>query len=113
MIDFTSISTYTRAQAIDDGVLVDVTKQAGKTGILLPTAMTYAAWTRATGELEGFDLTIRLMNVMLQAAEAMRANRQADRIMFTTAAPEVDLYVTIGPGDNYEPVLTIMLEGED
>lgn len=34
------ISRYTREQAIEDGVLVDVTRQAKETGILLPTVIT-------------------------------------------------------------------------
>jgi hypothetical protein len=38
--DFALISTYTRQQAIDDGVLVDVSVQARETGILLPTVLT-------------------------------------------------------------------------
>ncbi|HWH58434.1 MAG TPA: DUF6573 family protein [Terriglobales bacterium] len=38
--DFTVISRYTRQQAIEDGVLVDVSAQARETGILLPTVLT-------------------------------------------------------------------------
>lgn len=34
------ISRYTRAQAIEDGVLADVTEQARETGLLLPTVIT-------------------------------------------------------------------------
>jgi hypothetical protein len=34
------ISRYTRGQAIDDGVLVEVTEQAKETGLLLPTVIT-------------------------------------------------------------------------
>jgi hypothetical protein len=34
------ISRYTRAQAIEDGVLVDVSQQAKETGLLLPTVIT-------------------------------------------------------------------------
>jgi hypothetical protein len=34
------ISRYTRAQAVEDGVLVDVTEQARETGLLLPTVIT-------------------------------------------------------------------------
>ena len=38
--DFELISSYSRQQAIEDGVLVDVTVQARETGILLPTVLT-------------------------------------------------------------------------
>src|SRR5260370_41943058 len=34
------ISRYTREQAIEDGVLADITQQARETGIVLPTAIT-------------------------------------------------------------------------
>jgi hypothetical protein len=34
------ISRYTRENAIEDGVLIDITEQARETGILLPTAIT-------------------------------------------------------------------------
>ena len=34
------IYSYTRAQAIEDGVLVDVTEQAKATGFKLPTVVT-------------------------------------------------------------------------
>lgn len=34
------ISRYTRAQAIEEGVLVDVSEQAKETGLLLPTVIT-------------------------------------------------------------------------
>src|ERR1044071_8882099 len=34
------ISRYTRENAIEDGVLVDITEQARETGILLPTVIT-------------------------------------------------------------------------
>lgn len=38
--EYPVISRYTREQAIDDGVLVDVTLQARETGIALPTVIT-------------------------------------------------------------------------
>ncbi len=38
--DFVVVSRYTREQAIEDGMLADVTAQARETGILLPTVIT-------------------------------------------------------------------------
>jgi hypothetical protein len=40
------ISAYSRAQAIDDGVLVDVTQPARETGFRHPVALTRAVWER-------------------------------------------------------------------
>jgi uncharacterized protein DUF6573 len=34
------VATYTRAQAVEDGVLIDITEQAKETGLLLPTVIT-------------------------------------------------------------------------
>ena len=38
------ISTYTRAQAIEDGVLVDVGSTAQEAGFKWPVALTVGAW---------------------------------------------------------------------
>ena len=38
------IHSYTRAQAIDDGALVDVSDMATEAGIRYPTALTRAVW---------------------------------------------------------------------
>jgi hypothetical protein len=38
------IYQYTRAQAIEDGVLIDVSEKAREAGIIFPTAVTAAAW---------------------------------------------------------------------
>ncbi|NDC59885.1 MAG: hypothetical protein EBZ50_13900, partial [Alphaproteobacteria bacterium] len=40
------VSRYTRAEAIDDGVLVDVSTQARAVGLRYPVAMTAAAFDR-------------------------------------------------------------------
>ena len=44
------ISTYTRAQAIEDGVLVDITEQARQQRFVFPMAMTSALWDKCTAE---------------------------------------------------------------
>ena len=38
--------SYTRAQAIDDGVLVDMTEWAKETGFRIPVACTAMVWNR-------------------------------------------------------------------
>jgi len=38
------VSVYTRAQAIADGVLIDVSEMAGEAGFRWPVAITAAAW---------------------------------------------------------------------
>ena len=41
------IHRYTRAQALADGVLVDVTDAAREAGFRTPVAMTIAVWSKA------------------------------------------------------------------
>ena len=40
------IVAYSRANALDDGVLVDVSTVAGEAGFKYPTAVTRAVWDR-------------------------------------------------------------------
>ena len=44
------ISSYSRAQAIEDGVLIDITEQARQQRFVFPMAMTSALWDRCTAE---------------------------------------------------------------
>ena len=47
------ISSYSRAQAIEDGVLVDVSSVAKEAGIKFPVAMTATVWGKYVGVPEG------------------------------------------------------------
>lgn len=46
MDDFETISMYTRGQALADGILVDVTRDAAEAGISVPVAVTLDVWER-------------------------------------------------------------------
>lgn len=41
------IHSYTRAQAIDDGVLLDVSNIAKEAGVKYPTALTHVVWSKS------------------------------------------------------------------
>jgi len=126
------VSVYTRAQAIEDGVLVDVSAKAN--GIWkFPVALTSAAWEDFVAWSDADTLRKtwpqdedgRLWDVLYMGAMAARkpTNNQADRRSFTfTRVPregasrrpvEVEALIHCGPGDNGEPVITIMLPHED
>src|SRR5437879_6332420 len=47
------IYSYTRTQAIEDGVLVDVTPMAREAGFVYPVALTRAVWNRYVEVPEG------------------------------------------------------------
>jgi hypothetical protein len=65
--NFTVISRYSREQAIDDGVLVDVSTPARETGILLPTVITdhlHNVLEEIPAESAGQDYRGRLHDVL-------------------------------------------------
>ena len=125
------ISTYTRAQAIDDGVLIDVGDMAQEAGFKLPVAMTSAAWSDCVDwSADDSDRQVhqdqsgRLWDVLFMASHAIRTHTgQASRLPFTLYRVPRDgcarkselaqLKVVIGPGDRGEPVITILLPNED
>lgn len=123
------IFAYTRAQAIADGVLVDLTQPAIKqllteAGVRPHTAMTIGAWSKCVCPVdrelpESQDINGRLWDVLMLFRHAIGKNRDTDRVHFTVSVFDgkrqhaVKLWALIGPGDEGEPVLTVMLEGED
>lgn len=103
------IHRYTRADAIRDGVLIDVTEAAKVHGFRYPVAITSAAHA-ATNVKTG------LGRVLLALRGAIgRMTEERDSIPFTVNDSTRDqrLYAVCGPGDDGEPVITVMLVGED
>ena len=125
------ISTYSRAQAIDDGVLIDAGSMAREAGLKWPVAVTSAAWcdcvawSEVDNQKQAYqDELGRLWDVLFMASQAIRAaSDSGDRRNFSLyrvprngqsrEAGEVTLKLIVGPGDQAEPVITIMLLNED
>ena len=119
------IFSYSRAQAIEDKVLVDVSEMALKAGIRVPTAVTHEVWARYVALSEaarraGQDEDGRLWDVLWMFACAASKQPKADELHFklyvSTDRVEprlIELKAIIGPGDFGEPVLTIMIPDED
>lgn len=109
------ISSYTRAQAIEDGVLIDVTETARKAGFKFHTVITadVDALCNDVGD-SGEDYAGRLWDILFVANRLARSV-SGDRFNFKVsfAGEDHDLWMHCGPGDNAEPVITIMLKGED
>lgn len=111
----------TRAGALACGALRDVTSEARRFGILLPTAITDRAWKHTIAWPEADDAlrceTGRAWTVLAHAARAvLRAQSfgAAGLQLFNfTPAPALDgedlltLGIEIGSGDTEEPVVTI------
>ena len=125
------ISTYTRAQAIEDGVLIDVSSTARDEGFRWPVAMTAGAWADCVAwsdrdnQAQAYqDQSGRLWDVIFMAFQAISLSRESgDRLLFrlyrvprdghSTDAELTTLKLIVGPGDSGEPVITILLPNED
>ena len=119
------ISSYTRKQAIEDSVLVDLTEWAKKTGFSIPVACTSAVWNHIEPCEEakeiGQDVRGRAHDLLWMLYCAIRRGGDQDqRLMFEVRfqnKPRRHETVTFksmcGPGDAGEPVITIMMPDED
>ncbi len=124
------IHSYSRAQAIEDGVLVDLMQGETRAlvleaGFKYPVAMTATAYSEAVapfgGDLpEGQDLKGRLWDVLMVLRHVIRRSTGGSVISFAVVVYRgegknevVSLKSVCGPGDDPEPVITIMLPGED
>ena len=120
------IFSYTRAQAIADGVLIDLTEWAAETGFRYPVACTAALWNeyivpcedlRPLGQSErgrAHDLLWTLF-VAIRRSTGRQDTIHFETLLLTTPQRRVTarLKAVCGPGDDGEPVLTIMLPDED
>lgn len=117
---------YSRKQAIEDGVLVDLTSWASETGFRIPVACTQSVWadhieppegTAEMGQSErgrAHDL-IWMLFVAIRRAPPGESELRFD-VLFLNKKFEhetVTLKAVCGPGDEGEPVLTVMLPHED
>lgn len=117
------VSIYTRAQAIDDGVLIDISTLAAEYGFRFPVAITQAAWAEAIAvgdEDVGQDETGRTWDVLTCLRYTAKQSNQKQVVYFDVLVSKrgrrplpVRLKAHCGPGDNGEPVLTVMLPEED
>ena len=125
MDDWPIIFSYTRAQAIADGVLIDVTAHAAEVGFKVHTVVTdhlYGEYVVPPAGLEGEGQSIegRLHDLLFRTLLAAKAIRDSDRaefdVLFLMASGRWDaahVVAVIAPGDQGEPVMTIMLPEDD
>jgi ethanolamine ammonia-lyase small subunit len=119
------VATYTRAQALEDGVLIDISDRAKEAGIRVPTAVTLAVWSKyveltPAAAKAGCDVEGRCWDIIWMFRRTARRVRSRDAVLFdlevVTECVEpstVTLKAVIGPGDSGEPILTIMEPNED
>lgn len=122
------VSSYSRAQAIEDGTLVDVSSVAREAGIKFPVALTRTVWDKYVEVPEGVtcqDESGRLWDLLFMFKTATLLgrikgdigtyqlyvrNRNTQRM---DKRDLVTLKAVCEPGDTPEPVITIMLPEED
>ena len=120
------IYSYTRAQAVADGVQVEVSKTAQEAGIKFPMFLTRAvfdAYVAVPPNVTGQDEAGRLWDVVWMTRFAiMRSHGHTDRCPVALyvrndnrAAKLVKLIATCGPLDidDPSPAITVMLPDED
>ena len=126
------IFAYTRADAISDGVLVELPEDLCRNaGIVVPVAVTRAIWDEYLApeylpELFGQDVPGRIWDLLWMFSCSARQSCHTSLVFFKTEfvtyneenpAGSSKTLATFkafcGPGDEGEPVLTIMLPEEE
>ena len=126
------IFTYTRAQAIADGVLHDVSQTAKECGFRIPVAVTDTIWEKwvcvdhrkelldvgQTTEARLRDLLLVLHLRIRQLPKDARTERLTFVVRFLMdpedeTVEEALLTADCGPGDSGEPVITVLLPEYD
>ena len=119
------IHAYTRAQALEDGVLADISELAREAGFKFPVAVTQGVWEvlnpSAALKAAGQDWNGRTWDLLTILRHAIRSASNTDEIRFAPLfmrepgqkIEPVEMWAKCGPGDDAEPVITVMLRGED
>lgn len=123
------ISVYSRDDALRDGVLIAADPETCReAGILWPVAVTDHLWSYIDpGNLEempGQSISGRLWDLLWMFTTSAKMSRGESRIKFRVSfqmktgrtRPRVETIMIIGvcgPGDEGEPVITLMLPEDD
>tara|TARA_R110000868_G_scaffold207266_9_gene456256 strand:- start:242 stop:649 length:408 start_codon:yes stop_codon:yes gene_type:complete len=124
------IYSYTRAQAIEDGELIDVSETARETGFTISVAVTrsvwsqYIEWTTVDNDKQSYqNESGRLWDVLWMLYLACKRGKGESCLHYglhviprngRSKKPALTkLKSVISGGDEGEPVITIMLPSED
>ena len=124
------ISAYSRQNAINDGVLVDVTTMSKELGFKFSVAVTATVWNKRIfwsdedTHLQTYqDTNGRLWDVLFMLRFGITKNCDKNYLKYklyviprngkSTKAKLTELKSVMSAGDNGEPVITIMLPNED
>lgn len=123
-MDWDVVHTYTRQQALDDGVLIDVSDLASEAGFSWPVAVTsrlFYQYIEPTSALDALGQSAAgrlwdVFSVLRWKATGSNETTVSFKTWFLTGINHrelIHLKAIAGPGDNGEPVITIMLREED
>lgn len=121
MSDIPIIDSYTRAQAIADGILIDVSELASECGFKFPVAITntvYQECINAKTEPTQ-DETGRLWDMLNMLRLVIKRVISGDQVIFEVIKyhngqnSTIQLKALLSPGDQAEPVITVMYPNED
>lgn len=117
------IHRVTREQLLCDGYLVDASTLATQAGFKYPVAVGRSVWdsyVEVPPGVTGQDETGRLRDILWMLKLAIRRSGGGDTILFRVLVRNdnrqprpVQLKALCGPGDDAEPVITILLPDED
>lgn len=125
------ISTYTRARAIEDGTLIDLTndptigplvRECGFRYHVACTATVFASCIELTevAKKAHNDIKGRAWDVLFMLRMAIRRSNGGERITYELdvvrdkpRATRTELLAICGPDDNAAPCITIMFPGEE
>ena len=117
------IHSYTRAEAIEDGFLVDVSDTAKEAGFRYPVALTrtvYDRYVEVPEGVEGQDESGRLWDILFMCRQAIKRSDGEAVCLFTLLVRNdnrrleaVRLKAVCGPNDDLSPCITVMMPDED
>lgn len=113
------IHSYSRADAVADGYMVEVDAAKSRPFFTLPVAITRSVWDLIVDRGEASESTraVRLADLLLCAKAAAVKAAGEDLAAFTyeawgDAPVRASLFLHIGPADTAAPVITIMQPSE-
>lgn len=96
------ISTYTRAQALNDGTLINISETARSIGYKYPMAITSTLAADLTGPSGVFWTLYRFAKLIAKTPQ------QGNDLIVLKDVAGSEAWLHLGPGDNGEPVMTLM-----
>lgn len=119
-----TIDSYSRAQAIEDGFLIDVSEWAKASGFKFPAAFADSLYNSIEESAKGPGQSVRgiamdifsmlLLKVKLTGGRESTIKFEVLIWDVTKRKPVLEkLKAVVGPGDTPAPVITISFRGED